>query len=202
MTISASVTQALSRLEPEDGVSHSELMHRTPQTAELAQTLKESPVKHSSILKSLLLMKTSAKHPVMALLLGFATLSMAVGGMSSTARAEDGTPTPVQGSWLTTITRTNQVGVSFTALISFAAGGKRRVQMIGLMVGFQLWLVVGGALAKIATARKRISLPSIPAATRLSYSESISFTPSKTRINSKELAKLTSVHCKAKAKTA
>jgi hypothetical protein len=119
----SSVTRAFSRLEPEDGVSHSESMHRIPQTAELAQTLKEVSMKHSSTLKNLVLMKTSAKRPVMALLLGFATLFMAVGGMSSTVRAEDGTPTPVQGSWLATITRTNQVGVSFTALVSFAAGG-------------------------------------------------------------------------------
>lgn len=59
----------------------------------------------------------------MALLLGFATFSLAVGGMSSTARAQDGTPAPVQGSWLTAITRINQVGADFTALVSLSAGG-------------------------------------------------------------------------------
>jgi hypothetical protein len=80
-------------------------------------------MKSNSILKSLVVVKTNTTRTVMALLLGFGTFSLDVGGMSSTARAEDGTPSPVQGSWLTTITRTNQVGVSFTALVSFAAGG-------------------------------------------------------------------------------
>jgi hypothetical protein len=58
----------------------------------------------------------------MALLLGLATLFLAVGCMSTTARAQDGTPAPVQGSWLATITRTTSVGVSFTALVSVVAG--------------------------------------------------------------------------------
>jgi hypothetical protein len=80
-------------------------------------------MKNKSILKSLILVKTSAKRTVMALLLGFATFSLAGGGMSSTARAQDGTPAPVQGSWLTAITRINQVGANFTALVSLTAGG-------------------------------------------------------------------------------
>jgi hypothetical protein len=61
---------------------------------------------------------------VTALLLGLATFSLAVGGMSSTARAEDDeTPARVQGSWLTAITRINQVGANFTAVVSLAEGG-------------------------------------------------------------------------------
>jgi hypothetical protein len=80
-------------------------------------------MKNNSIWESLILVKTNAKRTVMALLLGFAALSLAVGGMSSTARAEDQTPTPVLGSWLTAITRINQSGANFTALVSFAAGG-------------------------------------------------------------------------------
>jgi hypothetical protein len=80
-------------------------------------------MKNKSILKSLVLVKTNAKRTVMALLLGFVTFSLAGGGMSSTARAQDGTPAPVQGSWLTAITRINQVGANFTALMSLSAGG-------------------------------------------------------------------------------
>jgi hypothetical protein len=80
-------------------------------------------MKNNSISKSLVLVKTNAKRTVMALLLGFATFSLAVGGMSSTARGQDGTPAPVQGSWLTAITRINQVGANFTALMSLSAGG-------------------------------------------------------------------------------
>jgi hypothetical protein len=80
-------------------------------------------MKNKSILKSLVLVKTNAKRTVMALLLGFTTFSLAVGGMSSTARAEEGTPAPIQGSWLTAITRINQAGADFTAVVSFAAGG-------------------------------------------------------------------------------
>jgi hypothetical protein len=45
-------------------------------------------MKHKSISKSLVLAKTNAKRTVMALLLGFATLALAVGGMSSTAEAQ------------------------------------------------------------------------------------------------------------------
>jgi len=39
MTIAASVARALSGLEPEEVVGHSEQMHRVPETIELAQTL-------------------------------------------------------------------------------------------------------------------------------------------------------------------
>jgi hypothetical protein len=79
-------------------------------------------MKNNSILKSLGLLKTNAKRTVIALLLGFVTFFLAVGGMSSTARAQ-GTPAPIQGSWLTAITRINQVGADFTAVVSLAAGG-------------------------------------------------------------------------------
>jgi hypothetical protein len=113
----------LSRLEAEEVISNSEPTQRIPETEELAQTLREVSMKHNSIFKNFVVQKTNAKQTVMALLLGFATFSLAVPGMSSAARAQEGTPAPVQGTWLTTITRTNQVGVSFTALISFAAGG-------------------------------------------------------------------------------
>jgi len=76
-------------------------------------------MKSNSISKNLVLVKR--KSTMMALLLGLATVSLAVGGMSSTAKAEDGAP--AQGSWLTAITRINQVGANFTALVSVSAGG-------------------------------------------------------------------------------
>jgi hypothetical protein len=104
-------------------VSNSEPMHRIPETVKLAQTLKEVSMKNNSILNSVVLAKANAKRSGMALLLGFATFSLAVGGMSSTARAQDGTSAPVQGTWLATITRTNQGGANFTAVVSWAAGG-------------------------------------------------------------------------------
>jgi hypothetical protein len=80
-------------------------------------------MKNNSIFKSLVLAKTNAKRTVTPLLLGFATFSVAVGGMSSTATAQDGAPAPIQGSWLTAITRINEVGADFTAVVSLAAGG-------------------------------------------------------------------------------
>ena len=80
-------------------------------------------MKNNSILNSLVLAKANAKRSGLALLLGFATLSLAVVGMTSTARAQEGTPAPVQGTWLTTVTRINQGGANFTALVSFAGGG-------------------------------------------------------------------------------
>ena len=45
-------------------------------------------MKNNSILNSLVLAKANAKRSGMALLLGFATFSLAVGGMSLTARAQ------------------------------------------------------------------------------------------------------------------
>jgi hypothetical protein len=107
----------------EEFVSNAERMHRILETINLAQTLKEISMKHNSISKSLVLVKTNAKRLVMALLLGFATLSLAVSGMNSTASAQNGTPANVQGTWLTAITRINQVGQDFTALMSLSAGG-------------------------------------------------------------------------------
>ena len=80
-------------------------------------------MKNNSILNSLVLRKSNAKRTVMALSLGLATFSLAMGGMSSIARAQDATPAPVQGTWLNTITRINQGGATFTAVASFAGGG-------------------------------------------------------------------------------
>ena len=40
------------------------------------------------------------------------TLAMAVGGMSSSVRAQDGSPTAIQGTWLTAITLINQTGAT------------------------------------------------------------------------------------------
>jgi hypothetical protein len=91
------------------------------ETIELAQTLKEVSMKNNSIMKSLVSVTTKSKRNLMALLLGFATL--ALGGMSSTARAEEPTPAPVQGAWLNAITRINQSGANFTAVVTMAAGG-------------------------------------------------------------------------------
>jgi hypothetical protein len=88
-----------------------------------AQTLKEVAMKNNSILNSLVLRNSNAKRTVMALSLGLATFSLAVGGMSSIARAQDAAPAPVQGTWLNTITRINQGGATFTAVVSFAGGG-------------------------------------------------------------------------------
>ncbi len=156
----------------------------------------------NSVVKSLVLAKANSKRTVIALLLGFATFALAVSGMSSTARAQDGTPTPFQGTWLNTITRINQGGAIFTAVASFAGGGVWQATGANdRQNGVSPCTAVGSASARIGTARERISLPLIPAATRLSFSESIRFRGSKTRINSKELVKLTSVHYKAKART-
>jgi len=52
-----------------------------------------------------------------------AEFSLAVSGMNSTASAQNGAPANVQGTWLTAITRINQVGQDFTALMSLSAGG-------------------------------------------------------------------------------
>jgi hypothetical protein len=80
-------------------------------------------MKNNSILNTLVVVKANAKRTVMALLFGFVAFSFVVGGTSLTARAEDGTPAPVQGTWLTAITRINQSGANFTAMASFAGGG-------------------------------------------------------------------------------
>ncbi len=80
-------------------------------------------MKNNSILNSLVLAKANTKHTAMALLLGFAIFSLAVGGMTLTARAEDATPAPVEGAWIYTITQINNGGFIFTAVASFAGGG-------------------------------------------------------------------------------
>jgi hypothetical protein len=127
-------------------------VHRIPETIERDWTLKEVPMKNNSIVKSLALAKANAKRTVMALLLGFATFSLAVGGMNSTARAQDGTPAPVQGTWLNTIVRINQGGTTFTALVSFAGGGVWQAtgsndhQNGGVSTLFGSWKHIGGNL--------------------------------------------------------
>lgn len=106
-------------------------------------------MKNNSILKSFVLVMTNTKRTVIALLLGFATFSLAVGGMSSTARADDRAPAPVEGSWLTEITRINQAGADFTSVVSLAAGG--------------VWLATGandrvnGGVSPLYGSWKRIS---------------------------------------------
>ena len=80
-------------------------------------------MKNTSTSRILASAKTCGRRKAIALLLGFATLALAVGGMSSTASAQNGAPANVQGTWLTAITRINQVGQDFTALLSFSAGG-------------------------------------------------------------------------------
>jgi len=80
-------------------------------------------VKNNSISKVLAPLEANVRRKVTALLLSFATLAMAVGGMSTSAKADDSSPAPAQGTWLTAITRINQVGQDFTALVSMTAGG-------------------------------------------------------------------------------
>jgi hypothetical protein len=77
-------------------------------------------MKNNSILNSLVLAKANTKRTALALLLGFATFSLAVGGMTLTARAEDEKPAPIEGAWISTI---EIPGLSFTTLASFSAGG-------------------------------------------------------------------------------
>jgi hypothetical protein len=109
-------------------------------------------MKDHAILNSLVLAKANAKRSGMALLLGFVTFSLAVGGMSSIARAQDATPAPVQGTWLNTITRINQGGATFTAMVSFAGGGvwqatgstERQNGGVSTLVGS--WKHIGGNL--------------------------------------------------------
>ncbi len=71
-------------------------------------------MKNNSILNSLVLAKANTKRTAMALLLGFAIFSLAVDGMTLTARAEDATHAPVQGAWIYTITQINNGGFIFT----------------------------------------------------------------------------------------
>jgi hypothetical protein len=80
-------------------------------------------MKRESISKILVSLKVNGRRRAVTLLLGFATLATAVGGMSSSLRAQDGSPAAIQGTWLTAITRINQTGANFTAVVSFAAGG-------------------------------------------------------------------------------
>jgi hypothetical protein len=80
-------------------------------------------MKHNAISRILVSVRANGRRKAMVLLLGFATLAMAVGGMNSSASAQDGSPAAIQGSWLTAITRINQTGANFTAVVSMTAGG-------------------------------------------------------------------------------
>jgi hypothetical protein len=80
-------------------------------------------VKNNSFSKVLAPVKANLRRKAMAFLLGLAVLALAVGSMSTSAKADDSSPAPAQGTWLTAITRINQVGQDFTALVSMTAGG-------------------------------------------------------------------------------
>ena len=83
----------------------------------------------------------------MALLLGFATLAMAVGDVSASARADDGSP--AQGSWLTAVKRINQTGQDFTAVVSLTAGGV----WLGNGFGVIVWM------GELPTAVRQLAAP-------------------------------------------
>jgi hypothetical protein len=58
--------------------------------------------------------------------LASAILALGVGGIRSTARAQDegsGLSAPIEGSWIFAVTRINNLPASFTAVASFTAGG-------------------------------------------------------------------------------
>ena len=159
-------------------------------------------MKNNSILNSLVLAKANAKRSGMALLLGFATL--AAGGISLTARAQGRTPAPIQGTWLQTVTRSTKAGQPSPPRFRLPGVefGKQRVQMIIRTVVFLRCSGVGSTLARISTVQERTSLPLIPAAIRLSCSESTRFKGSCARITSKELVNPTLAHWMAKGRTA
>jgi hypothetical protein len=59
-----------------------------------------------------------------ALLLGVTILALAIAGISATALAQTpGLSAPIEGSWISVITGTQDPPLSFTSLSSFAAGG-------------------------------------------------------------------------------
>jgi hypothetical protein len=66
------------------------------------------------------------KHNVGVLVLALAVVALGIGGIGSTARAQDegsGLSAPIEGSWIFAVTRINNPSASFTAVASFAAGG-------------------------------------------------------------------------------
>ena len=65
-------------------------------------------------------------HRATSLVIASALMVLGIGGMSSTARAEDersGLSAPIEGSWIFAVTRINNLPASFTAVASFTAGG-------------------------------------------------------------------------------
>ena len=93
----------------EKDVANVELMRRSG-TIELAQTLKEVSMKNDPTIDSLASVKTQLKRNLSGLLLGFATLSLALGGVNSIAGAEELSHSPVEGAWLNAVTRIDGCG--------------------------------------------------------------------------------------------
>jgi hypothetical protein len=59
-----------------------------------------------------------------SMLLGVTILALAIGGINAAAVAQaPGLSAPIEGSWIFTITGTQDPTLSFTAVSSFAAGG-------------------------------------------------------------------------------
>src|SRR5580704_4918373 len=59
-----------------------------------------------------------------ALLLGVITLAVVIAGANGTAVAQPtGLSAPIEGSWISAVTGIQNPAVSFTTLVSFAAGG-------------------------------------------------------------------------------
>jgi type IV secretory pathway VirB2 component (pilin) len=70
--------------------------------------------------------RTNTTRNFGVLALAMAILALAAGGTCLAAQpADEGSAlaAPVEGTWLNTITRINQGGTTFTAVVSFAAGG-------------------------------------------------------------------------------
>lgn len=66
------------------------------------------------------------KRNLGVLALASAVVALGIGGITSTARAEDegsGLSAPIEGSWIFAVTRINDLSASFTAVASFTAGG-------------------------------------------------------------------------------
>ena len=67
--------------------------------------------------------KTGMKRKVGALVLAAAVLYIGSVSQPASAQSGSGFEAPVEGTWLNTITRINQGGATFTAVVSFAGGG-------------------------------------------------------------------------------
>src|SRR5437763_8166467 len=67
--------------------------------------------------------KTGMKRKVGALVLAASVLCISSVSQPTSAQSGSGLGAPVEGTWLNTITRINQGGATFTAVVSFAGGG-------------------------------------------------------------------------------